>query len=104
MTSARDRAAALRKRDVPAAAPAEPEPAPAARRVADPDRKVRQTVDLTHRRHLDLARWRNETAAELEIARLSTQEVLAVLVDLVLEDEQVARRLRRRLEQRAGES
>ena len=58
---------------------------------------VRQTVDLTVDRHNDLAAWRTEARQELEMVRLTNQDVLRELVALLLTDETVARRLRARL-------
>lgn len=97
MTSARDRAAALRKRDAPEPAVEEQRPTPATRPA--PVKKVRQTVDLTGDRHQDLATWRLETAVALGRTRLTTQDVLAAMVDVLLDDPGTARRVRARLEQ-----
>ena len=58
----------------------------------------RQTVDLTFERHQEFARWRLSTALALGRNRLTTQDALAALVDCVLDDETVARRVQRRLE------
>lgn len=75
------------------------EPAPEPR---EPDVKdsVRQTVDLTGQRHLDLALWKMETAIEQRRPpkEISTQVVLAALVDVMLDDPRVGRAVRRRLE------
>lgn len=98
MSSARDRAAALRKRDQPA-----PEEAPAPEQPTPPrrTRPVRQTVDLTPEQHAALAAWRLDTALALGRTRLTTQDVLAAAVAVLLDDEQVARRVRARLEAQA---
>jgi hypothetical protein len=58
---------------------------------------VRQTVDLTVDRHNSFAAWRTKARQELELVRLTNQDVLRELVGLVLTDETVARRLRARL-------
>jgi len=96
VTSARDRAAALRKRDAPEPA-VEETPAPATRPA--PTKKVRQTVDLPGERHQALATWRLETAVALGRTRLTTQDVLSAMVDVLLDDPGTARRVRARLEQ-----
>lgn len=90
----RARALAIRKRDQQAAEP-EPEPTPPPPR-AKP-RMVRQTVDLTPELHSELAAWRLDTALTLDRGRLTTQEVLYTLVELMLDDETVARRVRAKL-------
>lgn len=94
MSSARDRAAQLRKRDQP-----ETEETPK-QRPAPPQRTrpVRQTVDLAPDRHAELAAWRLDTALQLGRTRLTTQDVLSAAVEALLEDETVARRVRARLE------
>jgi len=51
------------------------------------------TVD----RHNDLAAWRTEARQELEMVRLTNQDVLRALVALLLTDETVGRQLRARL-------
>ncbi len=75
-------------------------PVPPTRPRQLPD-KVRQTVDLTGRRHQDLARWKLEAALALgrSAAEVSTQAVLAAAVEALLEDERVGRAVRLRLEQ-----
>jgi hypothetical protein len=92
MSTARDRAAQLRKRDQPAVEP-EPAPAPPVRPA-----KVRQTVDLTGDQHAALAAWRLDTALQLGRTRLTTQDVLAAAVAVLLDDDTVARRIRAHLE------
>lgn len=96
MSTARDRAARIAKRDTPAAE--ETGPAPEIRAQADPRKKVRQTVDLTHQRHMELAAWRMETALALGRTRITTQEVLAAAVEAILRDPTVARHVRAQLE------
>lgn len=93
MSTARDRAAQLRKRDQPAPEPEQPAPAPPVRPA-----KVRQTVDLTGDQHAALAAWRLDTALQPGRTRLTTQDVLAAAVAVLLDDEQVARRIRAHLE------
>lgn len=89
---------AVQARDRAAAAEPELPPTPA-RPVPE---KVRQTVDLTGERHQDLARWKLETALALGVAaaEVSTQAVLAAVVDALLDDQRVARAVRMRLERR----
>lgn len=94
MSNAKDRAASLRKRDTPA----EPEPEPAKPELTASQKPVRQTVDITTRRHAQFAAWRMETALALGRNRLSVQDALAAMVDAVLFDETVARRVRVQLE------
>lgn len=100
MSTARDRARSLRARDEKPAeddsAPAEiPAPAVTGGKV----RKVRQTVDLVPEQHKALAAWRLDTALALGRTRLTTQDVLAAAVDVLLADDAVARRVRYRLEE-----
>ncbi len=97
MTSARDRAAALRKRDAPPPPAEEEKPTTPPR--APRTRPVRQTVDLAPHRHHELAAWRMETALALGKSRLTTQDVLSAAVDVLLDDPTVARRVRARLEE-----
>lgn len=99
MSTAKDRAASLRKRD----APAEPEPEVKPEAPADTATTVRQTVDITTRRHAQFAAWRMETALALGRNRLSVQDALAALVDAVLFDETVARHVRVQLERPEAE-
>jgi hypothetical protein len=63
-----------------------------------PAKDVRQTVDLPHARHLAFAAWRMETAVQLGRSRLTTQDALSAMVQVVLTDEVVARRVRAFLE------
>lgn len=93
----RQRALAIRARDQQAAEP-EPVATPPRPRPGKP-RTVRQTVDLTPDQHNALAAWRLDAAMALDRGRLSTQEVLATLVAVLLDDETVARRVRARLDQ-----
>lgn len=94
MSTARDRARQIRQRDAPVE-----EQAPAPRERPAPPAKVRQTVDLTGVRHLELGAWRLDTALQLGRTRLTTQDVLAAAVDVLLDDDMVARRVRARLEE-----
>lgn len=104
MSDARSRARSLRSRDAKPAAdePAAPEP-PATVPDAGKPRKVRQTVDLTQQRHRDLAAYRMDTALALGRTRLTTQDVLAHMVELVLTDPQTSRKLRQLMEQEEQE-
>lgn len=126
MTAARDRARALRRRDQPtpphfqppqepptSPPPSVPPETPAAQ--ASPaaqvrqvgagfraHKKVRQTVDLPTDTHRGLATWRLSTAITLGRTRLSTQDVLHALVEVLLQDETVARLVRTHLEDEAA--
>ena len=93
MSSARQRASALRRRDQP-----EPEPERSETPREAPD-KVRQTVDLTYAQHAGLAAWRMETALALGRTRLTTQDTLVAAVRAILADPTVARRVRAVLEE-----
>lgn len=97
MSAAAERARAVQNRDRP-----KPSVPTEVSRSVDQDkpskpRMVRQTVDLTVDRHNSLAAWRTKARQELELVRLTNQDVLRELVGLVLTDETVARRLRARL-------
>ena len=60
--------------------------------------KVRQTVDLTGEADAAFAAWRLDAALNLGRRRLTTQAALAALVDVLLADQQVARRVLKHLE------
>jgi hypothetical protein len=97
VSAAAERARAVQNRDRP-----KPSVPTEVSRPVDQDkpskpRMVRQTVDLTVDRHNSLAAWRTKARQELELVRLTNQDVLRELVGLVLTDETVARRLRARL-------
>lgn len=98
----RTQARAIQNRD--RAQAVEQEPAlPAPQPPASPDAKRRQTVDLTESDHIKFARWRMETAVALGRTRLTTQDTLAALVQVLLDDETVARRVRARIaDQQSG--
>jgi hypothetical protein len=98
MSNARDRAAALRKRDAPEPEPEKPVTPPPA-----PPKKVRQTFDLPGARHQELAAWKLETALALGRSQLSVQDILSAMVDVLLTDDIVARRVRARLEAQADQ-
>lgn len=90
----RRRAASIQARDRPATTPAAAAAAPAALPAA-----VRQTVDITGEQHQALNAWKLETALALGRSRpLTTQDALAAMVAVLLDDESVARRVRARLE------
>lgn len=55
---------------------------------------VRQTVDLTASQHATLVAWCGETARQLDRARVTKQDVLATLVQRLLTDETLARKVR----------
>lgn len=100
MSDARNRARSLRERSAKAA---EAESAASekaqTRPTGESNRKVRQTVDLTQDNHRALAAWRLDTALSLGRTRLTTQDVLRAVVDVLLADDSVARRTRLRLEE-----
>jgi hypothetical protein len=102
--TAAERARAMRQRarptDVPTEGTGPNDPVPAATRA--PAKDVRQTVDLPHPRHLAFAAWRMETAVQLGRSRLTTQDALSAMVEVVLTDEVVARRVRAFLEAADG--
>jgi len=56
---------------------------------------VRRTVDLPLAAHRDFEQWRHDTAAELGLTRVTGQEVLAALVDELLSDPRLAKRIRK---------
>lgn len=102
MSDARSRAQSLRARSAKAAeaeSARDETPAPATRPTDTAGKKVRQTVDLTIDRHKGLGAWRLDTALALGRTRLTTQDVLAAAVDVLLTDEQMQRRVRFRLEE-----
>ena len=72
----------------PPAAAADP-PAEAPRRVVR-EKDVRRTVDLSPAQHRRLDVWQREAADQLGYARVTGQEVLSALVDLLLDDADVA--------------
>lgn len=96
MTAARDRAAQMRARREAAAAvePTPTTPAPVVKR--DP---VRLTVDLLPDRFDEWGQGLLQMAMGLGWSRVSAQDALAAMVDVVLDDEQMARRVRARLEE-----
>lgn len=100
MSASRDRIAKLQARRAETDAPP-PDPVPA----ADPagsGKKVRQTVDLSAERHAELAMWRIDAAVRLGRSTLSNQDTLRALVEVMLEDEATARRVRAKLERLNG--
>jgi hypothetical protein len=58
---------------------------------------VRCTVDLTPGQHARLRAWCGDSAVELGRARVTTQDVLRALVDLLLADELLTRAIREEL-------
>lgn len=102
MTTAADRikANAARFRTPPAAAQ-EPHPEPAAApeppRPAVREKDVRRTVDLSPTQHRRLDMWQREAADSLGYARVTGQEVLSALIDLLLEDADISARVIRML-------
>lgn len=90
MSTAADRikANAARFRPPPPTAAADP-PAEAPRR-AIREKDVRRTVDLSPAQHRRLDVWQREAADQLGYARVTGQEVLSALVDLLLDDADVA--------------
>jgi hypothetical protein len=55
---------------------------------------VRSTVDLAPIRHAGLKAWCGETAVMIGRSRVTTQDVFRVLVDRLLTDETLARKVR----------
>jgi hypothetical protein len=55
---------------------------------------IRSTVDLSPARHASLKTWCQETAVEIGESRITTQDVLRVLVARLLTDETLARKIR----------
>ncbi len=56
---------------------------------------VRRTVDLPLAAHRDFEQWRHDAAAELGLTRVTGQEVLVALVDELLRDQRLAKRIRK---------
>jgi hypothetical protein len=81
MSRAREAAARIRQQ--------EPPPRP----VDVQARPVRRTVDLSPVQHHALAQWCAESAVDLERARITSQDVLASLVRLLLNDAVVAQKV-----------
>jgi hypothetical protein len=115
MSSAADKIRAAAARQAPAAPPAEPEPGkgttergpartPAAGQSAPRERDVRCTVDLSPVAFRELRDWRNETADLSGRSRVTNQDVLAALVDLLLTDESIAGQVRAKLPDTASGS
>lgn len=68
---------------------------PAPSMVASPKAKpIRSTVDLAPTRHASLKSWCGETAVELGVSRVTTQDVMRTLVARLLTDETLARKIR----------
>lgn len=61
------------------------------------ERDVRRTVDLSPAQHRRLDVWQREAADQLGYARVTGQEVLSALVDLLLDDRDVSARVMRML-------
>jgi hypothetical protein len=80
-----------------------PPPAPAGEQAAEPpteapcravrDKDVRRTVDLSPAQHRQLDVWQREAADNLGYARVTGQEVLSALVDLLLDDPDISARV-----------
>lgn len=62
---------------------------------ARPAATVRRTVDLSMTAHRGLEQWRHDTAETLGVTRVTGQEVLAALVDALLADERLSRKITR---------
>lgn len=88
----RARTRAIQSRDRAAAEP-DPAPPPAVART----RPVRRTVDLSPDRYAALSSWQLDAALALGRTRITAQEVLATAIEVLLDDETVARRVRDRL-------
>ena len=66
---------------------------PSGTRSAVRNRDVRRTVDLSPSQHRSLDIWQRQAADALGYARVTGQEVLSALVDLLLDDQQVSGRV-----------
>lgn len=66
---------------------------PVAKTHAVRDKDVRRTVDLSPSQHRNLDIWQREAADTLGYARVTGQEVLSALVDLLLDDPHTADRV-----------
>lgn len=55
---------------------------------------VRSTVDLSPHHHAQLKAWCGETAVEIGKSRITTQDVMRVMVARLLADETFARKIR----------
>ena len=97
MTTAADRikanAARFRPPLAPAGEQAAAEPPTEAPRSAVRDKDVRRTVDLSPAQHRRLDVWQRDAADNLGYARVTGQEVLSALVDLLLDDPDISARV-----------
>lgn len=55
---------------------------------------IRSTIDLPPMRHASLKSWCGETAVQIGRSRVTTQDVMRTLVDRLLTDETLARKIR----------
>lgn len=62
--------------------------------------RTRRTVDLTHAQHRALDIWQREAADRLGVARVTGQDVLATLVDQLLNDPKLSAQIIRGLQAR----
>lgn len=62
--------------------------------------RTRRTVDLTPAQHRGLDIWQREAADRLGVARITGQEVLATLVDQLLNDPKLSAQIMRHLQAR----
>jgi|SRR6478735_8391099 hypothetical protein len=96
MSTAADRikanAARFRSPPAPAGEQAAEPPTEAPRRAVR-DKDVRRTVDLSPAQHRRLDVWQREAADNLGYARVTGQEVLSALVDLLLDDPDISARV-----------
>lgn len=79
-----------------------PEPEPAsepATRPAARTKTVRNTVDLPIEVHHGLKAWLNETAFALGRSRATAQDAITAAVQVLLEDEAMAQRVRAKLQE-----
>lgn len=100
--SSTDRTADVGRRDYPpavspAVATAMTEPF-AVGRARQP--RTRRTVDLTHAQHRALDIWQRDAADRIGVARVTGQDVLATLVDELLNDPKLSAQIIRRLQAR----
>ena len=103
MSTAADRIKANAARFRPPPAPVEEQPAEPpteAPRRAVREKDVRRTVDLSPAQHRRLDVWQREAADNLGYARVTGQEVLSALVDLLLDEPDISAQVIRMLPSR----
>jgi hypothetical protein len=63
------------------------------------EKRVRQTVDLSREQDAAFVAWRLDAALNLGRRRVTTQDTLVALVDVLLADEEVSRKVLARLDE-----